>query len=1125
MLQRVLVLLLLSGCFACQTKTDQTLFRRVDAGQSGIDFANTIQEDEHLNVLTYQYLYNGGGVAVGDVNNDGRPDIYFSGNQVPNRLYLNQGELKFTDVTGKAGVAGRKNWKTGVSMADVNADGRLDIYVCYSGPGSDGERRNELFINEGVKDGVPVFSEQAARYGIDAPGTFSTQATFFDYDHDNDLDMFLVNHGDMFYNAFYNTAKLRNTRHPKFGNRLYRNDNGRFFDVSADAGIDGSGLNFGLSASMGDVNNDGWPDIYVTNDYNERDFLYLNQQNGHFREVLPQAIGHISKFSMGSNVVDVDNDLSADIITLDMLPEDNRRQKLLKGPDEYDAYQLLVTNGFHHQQMRNMLQLNRGTNAAGIPQFSEVGQLAGISNTDWSWSPLVGDFDNDGRKDLFITNGYLRDFTNLDFLKFTYQEADEKARASGQQLNTWKLVQQMPSTKTSNYCFANQTTGGATSFRNVTQNWGLSDPSISTGAAHADLDNDGDLDLIVSNSNDLAALYENRSQALSKNHYLSVRLRDKEGRNTEGIGAKVILQTALGTQMQELYPASSFQSSNDPGLHFGLGDQSVVQSLRVLWPDGRESTFSNLKADTSLVVGADKATRPMPSPLPESPPRWYSEDRAALDYVHHETPYVDFKHQSLLPYQPSKLGPFLAEGDVDGDGLVDVFVGGNAQQAGALFIQQSNGQFRKASAQPWGHVAVSSDMGSVFFDADRDGDLDFFLVRGGVEQAAHDSAYQDMLYLNDGKGEFKTAAPDALPNLTANGSCVTAADYDRDGDMDLFVGGRTVPGQYPETDFSYLLKNIGTTGRPRFAYASEQRDQTLRHPGIVNSAVWADLNRDGWPELIVAGELMPVTVYKNQRGTLVNATRQYGLESSRGLWQKIAVADLDHDGDLDLIAGNMGLNNQFHASEAEPLSVCYGDFDQNGTVDPLLCYYVQGKNFPLASLDELAGHFPAVRKKFVRYADYAGATLDNILSPEQRKQAKTLTINTLRSTCFIQQTGGTFNASVLPYAAQVSAVSGIVITDVNRDGHNDLVLAGNFYPWRVQLGRSDASAGSVCLGNGKGQFTAFPSARTGLDLTGDVRDLRAVPDHDGSTLLVASRHNDRVSVVKQSRQLANVSSK
>ncbi len=1118
MIQRLTLFTVLFLCYACKPSSDETLFHLVKPTDSGITFVNDIQENEQLNILEYQYLYNGGGVAVGDVNNDGLPDIYFSGNMVFNKLYLNKGKsdkvaFQFEDITDIAGVAGRKKWKTGVSMVDINADGKLDIYVCYSGSGTKEERSNELYINTGNKNGVPVFVESAAQYGLDAVGTFTTQVAFFDMDKDGDLDMFMVNHAEMFYNAFFNTERLRKTRHPQFGNRLYRNDDGYFNDISDEAGINGSGLNFGLSVAIGDINNDDWPDLYVTNDYNEQDFLYLNLKNGHFAEILKKSIGHISKFSMGSDIVDFNNDQQADIVSLDMLPEDNRRQKLLKGPDEYDNYQLLVDSGFHHQNMRNMLQLNVGNNTDGIPQFSEIGQLAGISNTDWSWSPLACDLNNDGYKDLYITNGYLRDFTNMDFLKYTYQEESDKARALGQKLNTWKLIQEMSSTKVSNYCFLNKNTSNGLVFQNITEKWGLSEPSISTGAAYADLDNDGDLDLIVNNSNAPAMLFENKSRQIAKNHYLTINLRDT-GLNHFALGAKVILKTAHSSQMQELYPSHGFQSSVEPSLHFGLGQDTIVKSLQIRWVNGQTTELYNLKADTLLTVHSNTAKHLLA--VPALPTRPLLSDFSLLSnipYIHQEVPYVDFKHQSLLPYQVSKIGPFLAKGDVNGDGLEDIFVGGNQVQAGELYIQKGNGQFQKATSQPWASQTLSKDMGVAFFDADNDGDLDLFVVRGGTEFAAHDKVYQDHLFINNGQGVF-TKNNDALPDLTSNGSCIATADYDKDGDIDIFIGGRSMPNSFPEADFCYLLRNESKKGKVTFQYASEQKETTLRRPGIVNTAAWVDLNHDGWLDLVIAGEFMPITIYENHRGQLMNATTKYGMNNTNGFWAKVVVEDMDNDGDLDIIAGNLGQNTQFRASEKEPISLCYGDFDQNGTIEPLICYYIQGKSYPLASLDELANQFPSVRKKFLKYKDYAEATLNELLSPEQLKDAKTLKINTLNSTYFENTGNGQFVAKALPLAAQISLVSSIVIEDFDKDGKKDILLGGNFYPWRVQLGRNDASMGAVLLGNGKGLFRPIPYQTSGFMLNGDVRDLIVVKTSNQSRMMIFARNAGKVGVLK-----------
>ncbi|MBS1932624.1 MAG: CRTAC1 family protein, partial [Bacteroidetes bacterium] len=730
--QLLLALFVAMLLFACtqNAKDNATFFSQVPSSFSHVAFRNDIKEDENYNILTYEYLYNGGGVAVGDVNNDGLPDIILTGNMVPNKLYLNKGNFQFEDVTDKAGVAGRSRWKTGVVMADVNSDGLLDIYVCYSGPGSDDDRRNELYINQGVQNGVPVFKESAKEYGLDAPGTYTTTVAFFDMDNDGDLDMFMVNHADMFYNPFFNTEKLRSTRNPKFGNRLYRNDNGHFTDISEQAHIDGSGLNFGLSVSVSDINNDGWADIYVTNDYDERDFLYLNNHDGTFREVLDKAAGHISEFAMGSDIADYNNDDKPDIITLDMLPEDNHRQKLLRGADAYDKYSMRFDHGFHHQQMRNMLQLNNGNDSSGMPLFSEVGQMAGISNTDWSWSPLFADFDNDGWKDVFISNGILRDITNLDFVKYTSGYSSDYKEKNGDKEAMWKLVQEMPSTKLNGYLFHNN---HDLTFSNVTKDWGITKKSINNGVAYADLNNDGKLDLIINNLNDEATIYKNNGDAQTHSHFIKLRLKGS-GKNTFGIGAKVYVETEHTKQMQEQYTSRGFQSSVDPVMHIGLGNDSIIKSIIIKWQSGTESKLEDVKADTTLAIDQNAATVASASLAAEQKKQFQDITRnSGINYINHQSTFVDFKIMPWLPYQLSKTGPCITKADVNGDGLEDLFIGGSSGQESALYLQTKDGKFLLSSNQPWNAEKEFAVADALFFDADGDGDLDLYLVSGGAD--------------------------------------------------------------------------------------------------------------------------------------------------------------------------------------------------------------------------------------------------------------------------------------------------------------------------------------------------------------------------------------------------------
>lgn len=1094
---------------SCTNTSNNTFFTDLDAAKSGIDFKNEIKEDADYNILTYEYLYNGAGVAVGDVNNDGLPDIYFTGNMVSNKLYINKGKLQFEDVTDKAGVQGRSKWKTGAVMADVNGDGLLDIYVCYSGPGTDAVRANQLFINNGVKNGAVYFIESAAQYGLDAPGTYTTTVSFFDMDNDGDLDLFMVNHADMFYNPFYNTEKLRSKRHPKFGNRLYRNDSGHFTDISEAAHIDGGGLNFGLSVAVSDINKDGWADIYVTNDYDERDFLYLNNHDGTFREVLTRAAKHLSEFAMGSDIADYNNDGNPDLVTLDMLPEDNHRQKLLKGADTYDKYTMRVNAGFANQQMRNMLQLNNGTDSSGIPIFSEIGQMAGISNTDWSWAPLFADFDNDGWKDLFVTNGILRDMTNLDFVKYTSGYSADYSKKSGDKEAMWKLIQDMPSTKLTNYLFKNNTD---LTFSNVGEKWGLTKKAITNGAAYVDLDNDGDLDLVVNQLNDKASVYVNNANQFNKAHYIKIQFKGSN-KNTAGIGATVMVQTEQGKQLQEQYTSRGFQSSVDPIMHIGLGQDSVIQSLKVIWPGGKLSALQNVQSDTLLIISEATATRADSSNIKEEHAALFTDitQQSGIHFIDTASQFVDFKIAPLLPYQLSKTGPSLAKADVNGDGLEDLFIGASSAHASQLYFQNNNETFSLAKDQPWAANKNITVADALFFDADADGDQDLYLVSGGADFYLNNKNYQDELYENDGKGNFKKIAG-ALPLETASGSCVRAADYNNDGKLDLFVGSKIMPGLFPTTPESFLLKNISSTGHMQFQKETAQTDTSLFHTGMITDALWLDINKDGWQDLIIAGEYMPLSIFINNKAVFKNETAAYGLANSNGLWCKLLADDFNNDGNIDLIAGNLGTNIQLKASATEPLSITYADFLNTGIVYPILTYYNNGKSYPWLTRDELADQLPIIQKKFLAYKDYADAQLTDIFSSDQLESAKTAEVKTLQSVYLQNDNNKKFSVTALPTHAQISPINGMAVLDVDKDGNKDIIIAGNFYPFRVSIGAIDAGIGLVLKGDGKGNFTPMPMAGTGLCIPGDVRKLIQLKGAH-HTLMIAAKNNDAVQVI------------
>ena len=1085
------VLPFLSSCG--QPEKKNTLFTEMSPSTTHIDFRNDIKENVDYNILTYEYLYNGAGVAVGDLNGDGLPDLYFTGNMTSNKLYINKGNFQFEDVTEQAGVKGRAKWKTGAVIADVNGDGLPDIYVCYSGPGTDEERSNELYINQGVQHGVPVFREEAKEFGLDAPGTYTTTVAFFDMDKDGDLDMFMVNHADMFFNPYFNTDKLRAKRHPKFGNRLYRNDNGHFTDISEQAHIDGSGLNFGLSVAISDINGDGWPDIYVTNDYDERDFMYLNDHDGTFREVLTKATRHISEFAMGSDIADYNNDGLPDIAVLDMLPEDNHRQKLLRGPDNYDKYTMRADHGFHYQQMRNTLQLNNGVDTAGIPMFSEVGQMAGMSNTDWSWAPLFADFDNDGWKDLFISNGILRDITNLDFVKYTSGYTVGQAEKMGNKLEMWKLVQEMPSTKKNCYLFHNN---HDLTFTNVSEEWGLDRSTISNSAAYVDLDNDGHLDMVINTLNDAPVIYRNNTH---QGHFLRIQFKG-EGLNTAGIGAKVQVITPANTQYQEQYLSRGFQSSVDPVMHFGLGKDSIAD-VKVTWPSGKISSLTGIHADTLLTIHEKDAAAPQTPIRPAilaTPLYTDITANSGVSYVHKGTTFVDFKVSPLLPYQVSHVGPCLAKGDVNGDGLEDLFIGGSAGQESMLYLQTPDGRFEPAGSQPWNQDKDHTNTAALFFDADGDGDQDLYLVSGGADYMPGSHNYQDRLFENDGKGNFRLLT-DALPAETISGGCVKAADYDKDGLPDLFVGGKLMPNLFPSSPESLILKNKSRPGHILFEKDVSQQDSVLHHPGMVSDACWIDLNKDGWPDLIVAGLFMPITIFENRHGQLTDQTAAYGLARSQGWWTSLLAVDLNHDGDTDLVAGNLGTNTQFKASDTQPLEIYYGDLSGNGTFDPILTYYIQGKSYPYASRDELLRELPAQQKKFSRYATYADAQIQDIFTDKQLAAAHTSTIRLLSSSVLLNNGHRHLTISPLPNRAQISVINGMVAED-----SASLILAGNLYPFRAQLGPLDAGIGLLLKGDGKGDFTPQPYTQTGLCIPGDTRSLIEVKGKKYRFLIAAS---------------------
>lgn len=1056
----------------------QPLFRLLPAEQTNVRFRNDIDETESLNVLAYEYFFNGGGVAVGDFNNDGLQDIFFTANMKPNRLYLNTGKLVFKDITHDVGAAieGRSGgWKTGVSVADVNGDGWLDIYICYSGKVDEAKRRNQLFINLGAAPGkAPRFVEKAHDYGLDDPG-YSTQALFFDYDRDGDLDLFLLNHNVKKYDNL-ELAKLHNEIDALAGNKLFQNQNNHFVDVSKQAGIHQYPLTFGLGVAASDINQDGWPDLYVTNDYNEPDYLYINQRNGTFSDKTEQWFRHLPQFSMGVDIADYNNDGLPDIMSLDMLPQDNRRQKLLQLQENYESFELMQQQGLQRQYMRNMLQLNNGNGT-----FSEIAQLAGVSNTDWSWSALLADFDNDGYKDLFISNGYLRDYTNKDFLRYWGDYKIKKA-INREPVQLMDLVRAMPSTKVANYIFRNN---HDLTFANKQKEWGLDLPSISSGAAYADLDNDGDLELIVNNINETAFIYQNQSRELAANTYIQVQLQPAANRK-HALGTRVTVYTGATKQYQELNPVRGYLSTQSARLHFGLGTAKNVDSIQVIWPDQSMQTLRGITVNQSLTIQQASTTATIAQSAPTR--SLLQPVRSLIAYTHESLVENDFKRQPLMLWMYSHTGPILAKGDVNKDGLSDLFVSGDQKKPGSIWLQQKNGTFAQIPGLTIGDESVSSISAAVFFDANGDGYDDLYVAKGGYSLfELNTTSLQDELYLNDGKGRL-VASPTALPNLSTNSkACVRPCDYDLDGDIDLFLGGRVIPGRYPEAPISFLLNNNGK-GQFRMVPIPFAR------LGMITDAQWADMNNDGRADLILCGEFTSIRIFINTPTGFVDQTANFFPQQDLGFWHSLAITDVNNDGKLDIVAGNLGINSQLQFSDKQPAELLYADFDNNGSIDPFFCFYVQGTMYPFVSRDELNDQIYAMRKRFGFYKDYADATIEKILTPEELSGAQKLSVTEPHTVCYLSNAADThFTKHLLPIEAQFSPVTQIITRDLNQDGHTDLLLLGNKSDNRLKIGSMDANYGCVLLGNGRGDFTYVPQTTSGLAVIGDVKSVIELP--------------------------------
>ncbi|WP_339712556.1 VCBS repeat-containing protein [uncultured Kriegella sp.] len=1066
--------------------------------KTGITFKNILSETEEFNILTYGYIYNGGGVSVGDINNDGLQDLYFTGSMVGSRLYLNKGDFEFEEIAQKAGVFAEGLWNTGTTMVDINADGLLDIYVCRSAAKDDFKRKNLLFINNGNL----TFTEKAAEYGIDDAG-YSTQGAFFDYDRDGDLDLYVVNHSTQEFASFRQiNNNLKSHRSPAYEDRLYKNENGKFINVSDEAGLVSNVLGFGLGVAISDINDDDWPDIYISNDFNEQDYFYINNQDGTFTESLQQYIGHTSHFSMGSDIADINNDGYPEIMTLDMLPEGNYRSKMVSGPDNYDKFMVLLNNGFYHQSMRNMMHLNNKGKS-----FSEIGQFSGVSSTDWSWASLFSDLDNDGYKDLFITNGVKRDYTNMDFMNFAVQEKMNENK-TGVEMAITNLLENIPATIEENYTYHNN---GDLTFSKVSAEWGLNQESLSNGAAYADLDNDGDMDIIVNNTDTEAFVYRNNSNIHLKNNYLKINLKG-EGKNTFGIGAKVMLQIGDQTLSQEMMPTRGFQSSVDYNLVFGLGNAKTIDALKIIWPNGNIQLLQDVKPNQQLTLYQKDALNS--ETLKNTPSKSYFTDitqDGVFQFVHKENEYIDFKREQLLPHKLSTQGPKLTKGDINNDGLDDIFIGGSKGSVGKLLVQSKSGKFSSSSENTFSEDAQSEDLGTLFFDADGDGDQDLYIVSGGNDFDKKAPELQDRLYFNNGHGQFKKKIA-ALPSMLTSGSCVASGDIDNDGDLDLFIGGRVVPGRYPTAPKSYILAN---DGKGNFTNVTATINEAITNIGMVTDALWSDFNGDGQDDLIVVGEFMGIRAFENNNGKLIELTEESGITNSQGWWNTIKSGDFDNDGDLDYIAGNFGLNSQLKASVTEPVQLYAKDFDGNGSIDPILCSYVQGENYPVFSRDDLIGQLSGLKGKYVNYSDYADQKITDVFSPEELASASLLEAKTF-ATSYMENLGNNrFKLTPLPVPAQFSPVYGILVQDIDGDKNLDVVLAGNFFGTRVKYGRYDANRGVLLKGDGKGGFSPVNNLESGLNISGEARDIETLILSDNTEIVLFVRNNESIQVYQK----------
>jgi hypothetical protein len=1094
------------------------LFTLLPSAETGIKFSNDLLYTEEFNPYTFRNFFNGGGVAIGDVNNDGLPDVFFCSSQQSNKLFINKGGFKFEDITEKAGVGSDSVWSTGVTMADVNSDGLLDIYICKSGNIKGRNRSNALYINNGVSaSGNVSFTEKAAQYGLDNKG-LSTHAAFFDYDNDGDLDCYLLTNSFRSVGNYDLIKDQRTLPDTLGGNKLYRNESGHFTDVTASAGIYSSIIGFGLGVTISDINKDGWQDIYVSNDFFERDYLYINNRDGTFKETAEQYIREMSMNSMGADIADINNDSYPEIYITDMFPEQEERVKTKTSFENWDKYQSNLDNGYYQQFVRNALQLNNGgminadsgKNAA--LSFSEISRYANVAATDWSWGALITDLDNNGWKDIFVANGIYKDITDQDYIQYTtgaYTDIRRQILNKEKNIIT-RLVDLIPSEPISNYAFSNN---GDLTFTNRALEWGLDEPSFSNGSAYGDLDNDGDLDLVVNNVNMPCFVYRNESsEKYPENKYLKLTLKG-EGKNTSAIGAKVTVYYNGTLLYQEQMPMRGFESTVDSRLNFGLGRTEKIDSVIVQWPGGRVSVLKGVKPNQHIVVKQAEAGRPLTgnrSPVTGNTLFTQTKDNYGIDFIHKENEFVDFDRDRMIFHMLSTQGPRMARGDVNADGLEDLYICGASAEPGALYEQTKGGRFKRTNEALLQVDSLSEDTDALFFDCDGDGDQDLYVCSGGNEFSPNSTALIDRLYINNGRGGF-TRSPQVLPSyIFESTSCARAADYDRDGDLDLFVGVRLKPFSYGYPCKSYILQN---NGKGIFTDITQAVAPGLLKAGMVCDGRWLDYDGDGREDLVVAGEYMPISLYHNEGGRLKEVTSEAGFGRTNGWWNRIAVADINGDGYLDIIGANHGLNSRFKASEQKPVSMYVSDFDNNGTAEQVLTCYNGDSSYPMLLRHDLVSVLPYLKKKYLRYEDYKNQTVRDIFTAGQLSSAIELNAYTMQSSVFINNGKGAFTRKTLPVEAQLSGMYGIAVSDFDRDGKMDILMGGNFYQSKPEVGIYDASYGCLLKGDGKGGFVAVTPQRSGVMIRGAVRDIMVL-QRGKNKIVVIAKNNEEVEIIQ-----------